>query len=183
MIAALQPLRAQEVGELVGPARQRGEGKFCFLVAAGIDDPQRRAVLARGIARQFRVEPVQCPVERHRVRPAESLHRRIVVGAVLEQKRTRILECCHVSNLLKAVISAIPTSLILRSRALARRLEGWTAHTELVILRGSQLLAPPATRAKPLRRDDDCHFPASSRTCWMMPEKSTPPCPAASNAW
>ena len=49
MIAALQPLRAQEVGDLVGAPRQRGEGELCLAVAAGVDDPQRRAVLAVGI--------------------------------------------------------------------------------------------------------------------------------------
>src|SRR3984893_2638712 len=62
-------------------------------------------------------------------------------------------------------------TLILRSRALARRLEGWAASTEPVILRGSQELAP---------QDDD--LPARPRTCWMMPEKSSPPLPSASNA-
>ena len=95
MIAALQPLRAQEIGDLVGTARQRGKREFCFLVAAGIDDPQRGAVPAVGIARQFRVEPVQRPVERHRIGPAKTLYCRIVIGAVLQQKGARFLECRH----------------------------------------------------------------------------------------
>ena len=82
MVATLQPLCTQEVRNLVGTARQRGKGELGFLVAAGIDDPQRRAILARGIARQFGVEPVQRPVERRWIGPAESLYRRIVIGAM-----------------------------------------------------------------------------------------------------
>ncbi len=42
MIAALQPLRAQEIRDLVGAARQRRERQLGLAVAAGIDDPQRR---------------------------------------------------------------------------------------------------------------------------------------------
>ena len=34
----------------------------------------------------------------------------------------------------------------------------------------------------PLLRMRSHYFPARPRTCWMIPEKSTPPCPAASNA-
>ena len=49
MVAALQALRAQEVCDLVGTARQRGERELCLAVAAGIDDPQRGAVLAFGL--------------------------------------------------------------------------------------------------------------------------------------
>ena len=94
MIAALQPLRAQEVRHLIGTGRQRREGKFCFLVA-GIDDPERGAVPAVGIAGQFRIEPVQRPVERNRIGPAKSLHGRIVIGAVLEQKGACFLEGRH----------------------------------------------------------------------------------------
>ncbi len=99
MVAALEPLRAQKVSDLVGTARQRREREFCLAVAAGSDDPQRRAILAFGIARQLRVEPVQRPVEWHRIRPAESLDCRIVVGAMLEQERACVLERGHVSNL------------------------------------------------------------------------------------
>ena len=95
MIAALQPLRTQEVGDLVGTPRQRGKGEFRLPVAAGIDDPQRRAILALGVAREFRVEPIQRPVERNRIGPAESLYRSIVIRAVLEQKGARFLECRH----------------------------------------------------------------------------------------
>jgi len=96
MIAALQPLRPQEIRDLVRTAGQRGERQFGFAVTAGIDDPQRRAVLGFRMARQFRIEPVQRPVERRRIGPAEILHRSIVVGAMLEQKGARLLECRHV---------------------------------------------------------------------------------------
>ena len=51
MVAALQALRAQEVRDLVGASRQLGEGEFCLVAAAVIDDPQRRTVLAVGDAR------------------------------------------------------------------------------------------------------------------------------------
>jgi hypothetical protein len=64
---------------------------------------------------------------------------------MLEQKRPRLLKGCHIASLSKlniANISTAPTAVILRSRALARRLEGWAACTNLVILRGSLPLAP-----------------------------------------
>jgi hypothetical protein len=95
MIAALEPLRAQEVSDLIGTARQRRERNFYLAVASGIHDPQRGPILALRITRQFRVEPIQCPVERHRIRPAESFDRRVVIGAMLEQKSARVLKCGH----------------------------------------------------------------------------------------
>jgi hypothetical protein len=98
MIAALEPLRAQEVCDLIGTARQRPERQLCFAIAAGIDDPQRRPVLAFGIARQFRIDPIQRPIKRHRIRPAESLHCRIVVGAMLQQECAGFLKCGHIKK-------------------------------------------------------------------------------------
>src|SRR5882757_2376838 len=95
MIAALETLRAQKIGDLIGAARQRLKRKFCFAMAARIDDPQRGAILAFGIARELRVEPVQRPVERHGIGPAKSFHRGIVVGAMLEQKSAGFLERGH----------------------------------------------------------------------------------------
>jgi hypothetical protein len=94
MLAAPQPLRAQEVCHLIGTGRERCEGKFCFLVT-GIDDPERGAVPAVGIAGQFRVEPVERPVEWNRIWPAKTLHGRIVVGAVLKQKGACFLKTRH----------------------------------------------------------------------------------------
>src|SRR5215813_14837557 len=95
MIAALQALCAQEIGYLIGAPGKRGKREFCLAVAAGIYDPQRRAVAAFGIARQLRIEPVQRPVERHWIGPAETLHRRIVVGPMPQQKGARFLETRH----------------------------------------------------------------------------------------
>src|SRR5580704_2348020 len=122
MVAALEPLRAQEIRDLVGAGRQRRKRKSCLLVAAGIDDPQRGAIAAHRIMRELRVEPVQRPVERHRLRPAETLYRGIVVGTIFQKKSARFLESGH------------------------------------------------------------RYFPARLRTCWIIPEKSLPPLPAASNA-
>ena len=70
MIAALEPLRPQEVRDLIGAARQRGERKLRLAVAAGIDNPQRGAILAVPVARQLGIEPVQRPVERFGIGPA-----------------------------------------------------------------------------------------------------------------
>ncbi len=95
VIATPQALRTQKIRDLVGAARQRREGEFCLPVAAGIDDPQRRAVTARGIICKPSVEPVERPVERRWIWPAETLHRRIVIGAMLEQKGARVLERRH----------------------------------------------------------------------------------------
>ena len=95
VVAALQPLRAQEVCHLAGAARQRREGEFCFPVAAGVDDPQRRTVLAIGILREAGVEPVQRPVERHRIGPAEFPDSGGVVRAVFQQKGARFLKGRH----------------------------------------------------------------------------------------
>ena len=95
VVATLQPLRAQKIRDLVGASRQRRKGEFRFAVLTGIDDPERGAVAAFGITRQFGIEPVQRPVERHRIGPTEALHRRIVVGAMLQKKRAGILECRH----------------------------------------------------------------------------------------
>src|SRR5689334_4369696 len=122
MIAALQVLRAQEIGDLVGAARQRREGQFCLAVRTGIDDPERGAVPALGLLRKLRVEPIERPVERSGVGPAEAFDGRVVIGAMLEQKGARFLKGGH-------------------------RL-----------------------------------FPARLLTCRIIPEKSTPPCPAASNS-
>ena len=172
MIAALQALRAQEIRDLVGTARQRLEREFCLAVAAGIDDPQRRAAFAVGVARQLRIEPVQRPVEGDRIGPAEIRHRLVVVGAVFQQERAGFLEGRHVMALHTLNVST--SRLILRSRALARRLEGWPQ------ARTSPSFETLASRSH--LRMTACHFCANPRTCWMMPEKSTPPFPAASNA-
>jgi hypothetical protein len=122
MIAALQALRAQKIGDLVGAARQRRKRKLGLAVMAGIDDPERGAVATLGIARELGIEPVERPVEGNRIGPAEAFDRNVLIRAVSKQKGTRFLEGRHQA------------------------------------------------------------FPASPLRCWIIPEKSTPPWPAASNA-
>src|SRR5262249_39190727 len=82
-------------GDLVGASRQRRKGKPGLAIVAGIDDPERGAVTALGITRELRIEPVECPVERHGVGPAEAIDRSVIVRAVFEQKGTRFLKTGH----------------------------------------------------------------------------------------
>jgi hypothetical protein len=95
MVAAFQALRMQEIRNLVGTARQRGERQLCLAVAAGINDPQRRAVAALRVLRELRIEPVQRPVEGYRIGPTESLYGGLVIRAMLKQKRARFLKGGH----------------------------------------------------------------------------------------
>src|SRR6266480_3838404 len=144
MIAALQPLRAQEIRDLIGTARQRLERELCFPVVAGIDDPQRRTILALWIARQFRIEPVQRPVERHWVRPLKSLDRRIVVDAMLEQESSRFLESGHISPCLitSAVIAGLDPAIHQSSIESVRWMRGSSPRMTMIFLK--RLTSPPA---------------------------------------
>ncbi|MHC2619990.1 hypothetical protein ACVIW2_002022 [Bradyrhizobium huanghuaihaiense] len=94
MIAAPQALRAEEVRDLVGAARQRRKGQFCLFVLRSIDDPERGTVLCFGILREL-IEPVERPVEGGRIGPAEAFDRCLVVRAVSQKKRARFLKCGH----------------------------------------------------------------------------------------
>src|SRR5450432_182336 len=120
MIAAPETLRAQKIRHLIGTAGQCLERELGVAVAAGIDDPQRRAILAGWIARKLRVEPVQRPVERRRIRPAESFYGSIVVGAMPKQEGAGFLEGRHVK--LKGLTTFIP--VILRRELLRASKDG-----------------------------------------------------------
>src|SRR5579863_9478810 len=114
MIAALQTLRAQKIRDLVGAPRQHRKRQFGFLVTAGIDNPERRTIPALRIARQFRIEPVQRPVERNSVRPAEIGNGLVVIAPVLQEKGAGFLKGCHV---LCPIGQSSYENVIARSRA------------------------------------------------------------------
>jgi len=95
MVAALQTLRAQKICDLIGALRQRRKGQPGLAAITGIDDPERRAVLAFGLARKSRVEPVERPVERDGVGPTKLGEGLLVVRPVLQQKCARLLEGGH----------------------------------------------------------------------------------------
>ena len=95
MVATPQSLRTQEIRNPVGAARQVCKGELGVPVCVGIDDLQCRAIPAFRIARKLRVEPIERPIERHWIRPAKSLHGRIVIGAILKQKGARFPKTGH----------------------------------------------------------------------------------------
>src|SRR3954471_3088521 len=146
MIAALEPLRTQEVRDLVGAAGQRSKGQFGMPIAAGIDNPQRRAVPAVGVSSKLGIEPVQRPVERYRIGPAKARDGLVVIRPVFQQECAGFLKCRHIFGL-------------------------WEASS----LRGAKRGSNPAFSCgatgllRCARNDESNYFPANSRTCWMMP--------------
>ncbi len=123
VIAPLEPLRPQEVRDLIGAARQRRERKLGLAVAAGIDNPERRAIPAVRVARQFRIEPVQRPVERFGIGPAEIRDSLVVIRPMPEQERAGFLKGCHVYGLLDKplALSSLPATNAKRLRKGAKR--------------------------------------------------------------
>jgi hypothetical protein len=65
------------------------------LAHGGIDNPERRAIPGFGVASKLGIKPVERPVERNGIRPAEISDSLVVFGAVAEQEGARFLKCGH----------------------------------------------------------------------------------------
>src|SRR5690349_3094652 len=95
MLAALQPEAAKAVRDLVRARAQLGESELGLLTGRDIDDPEPTAILALRRARQIGIEPVERPVEGHRLRPFEPFDRGLIVGAGVEQELPGLLKGGH----------------------------------------------------------------------------------------
>jgi DNA-binding transcriptional LysR family regulator len=93
-VAAPDAEGAQPVCRLAGAARHLAERRSALHAGRGFHDPQRRAIAAIGSIAEP-IEPVDRPVERDRLRPAEAGVGAGVIFAMVEQKLPRLGEGGH----------------------------------------------------------------------------------------